>query len=501
MCLNKFMFKYVLIIILATLFIGLLLPQVVLAADCSKGLVPCGRDCNNNGKIDPEEECGLCHIFIMIQTLLNGIGLIVAGWAVIFIVIGGIVIMAAGGSPEKAALGKKMITYAIIGIIVAFTAWIAINMIMNELVNPEKMPWPWNKIECKPGEPIGEEKKGEYCVCETPVYDLNPNQDSNAGIIGTNVKETNLSSQTECLQKCVAANASTYCRPSLKPQTAMYCADATELKNKSACTLYLKTTSINCQVATTCFNSENECLNAAKTTYKNRCYLDGQLLCQCYTGQSKGLCGNSTTKYVLYRIKQETPSGGTSLWDCNNASPYYCRLECKYDKCAEEKTSWCNEVKDSFSCFGGKFTCKNMTTGQEGDACYALKQFLNCMGSKNMPDGAKVISSISDNSKYKCFDTNYWDEKGKCSDSTDSCTGTCCGHSKSSLHYGGKANNVSCRQCSWAVDFANEQYYQGIKNVAEVCAEQLNYGKVDVIKEGNHVHLELEGVAKTLRCL
>lgn len=181
------MSKYFIITIFAILLILLVLPQVVWA-----GLVPCGRDCaewetkcikyNESGKCIgsirecktpgegvPKEEaqpCNICHFFIGIQKLLKGIGFVIAGWAAVFVVVGGIMILTAGGSPESASKGKKVITYAIIGIIIAFFAWFIINEVMllmlvkdpikrdfQEAVAEDRIPWPWDKIECAVGEP------------------------------------------------------------------------------------------------------------------------------------------------------------------------------------------------------------------------------------------------------------------------------------------------------------------------------------------------------------
>lgn len=530
------MLKYFTITIFAILLILLVLPQVASAA-----LVPCGRQCNEwskdmkqclvPGKGVPLEEaqpCTLCHVFKLFQKITNGVGFIAMGWAALFIVIGGIMILASAGVADKVSQGKRMITYAIVGVVIIFGAWVIINTVMNALVNPGKMPWPWNRVTCVPTEsvipPSPPSTKGEYCICETPRYAYTgPGDDLNtASVVGTDIKVTQLASKEECSQGCVSGNFGNYCYRDITDLPSekynLYCTDQSSVTAKQACGMTLKPESDGqgCRIGNECYPTDDECMNAALTTYVRKCYLDGLALCDyhakggssyCIKASSKGYsCNGHPDYYVLYRWMAEAPSGSYNAVDCSRyaSGNYYCRLNCQYEKClAEEPTNWCNEVKSSFSCFGS-FTCKNMTTSQEGNACDQLKEFLNCMGKKNMPAGAKEISSISDNSKYKCFDTSYWDSKGQCSGATDSCTGTCCGHSKYSLHYGGKPPGeggvAGCRTCSWAIDFANEQYYQGIKNVAEVCANELKYGKVDVIYEGNHVHVELDEVARTLRC-
>ena len=151
MYLNKlnFMFKKIILttIIVFTILI-LLKPGLV-----SAGIVPCGTSEN-------PEPCNLCHFFQMLQTIINGTALVLGAFAAIYIVIGGITMLISGGEPEKVNQGKRMITYTIFGIIVAFVAWIIISEVMLILVGEGKgtkgvMPWPWNRIECVPTEPIG----------------------------------------------------------------------------------------------------------------------------------------------------------------------------------------------------------------------------------------------------------------------------------------------------------------------------------------------------------
>jgi len=146
------MFKYFKIAILIFLLVLFIIPQTVSAFS----LVPCGRseDDPSTPNVKEDERCTLCHIFIMLQIIINGISIAILAWAAIFIVIGGITIMVAGGSPDKASQGKRMITYAIVGVVIAFGSWLIINITMNVLVDSDKMPWPWNKIECAPSSPV-----------------------------------------------------------------------------------------------------------------------------------------------------------------------------------------------------------------------------------------------------------------------------------------------------------------------------------------------------------
>ncbi len=508
-------------LLLSLIIIGTVLPTISFAGlpDFNGPFVICGRSSIN------QADCTLCDIFKMAQLIVDLlIGLIII-IGPILIAVGGGMILFAGADPGLLSKGKSVIKNVVIGLIIALLAWTAIDTIFNKLANPGQFPWPWNKIECTgggvtdapetPETPPVEE--GKFCVCETPVYDLNP-ADSGASQIGTNAKVyLNFADKEECLEKCVSANASTYCHSSLKMDAAkLYCASDTGLKSVSACTL--NEASSNCQVSSNCYNSQQECFDATLTTFAKKCYLNDQAMCTCYTGASKNTCGNSSSKYVIYQTKKEATTGDdTSLFDCGGTSSTYCRIGCDYQKCIDTPTNSCGDVKASFSCFDGKYTCKQMLTTQERDACSELKSILSCMSSK-LSASDRIITSISDNSPItygnlgRCF--NPTSNSGTCSSDKDSCDSSCCGHSLCSLHYGGyrrsdfgptncSVGSVDCRSCSLAVDFANGTNEKNLENAAEECAEQLWDGSLEDIwinPEGNHNHLQLDGWSKYKKC-
>lgn len=53
--------------------------------------------------------------------------------AIVFVVIGGIRILAAGGNDEQVQAGKKTIIYALVGLIIVFLARVIVNFITGEL--------------------------------------------------------------------------------------------------------------------------------------------------------------------------------------------------------------------------------------------------------------------------------------------------------------------------------------------------------------------------------
>lgn len=292
------MYKTILILI----FIGLFLPLGVSAAFLDVPIVPCGREGTN--------DCTLCDIFQMIDNIIRFIRDLTIVLAPVFIAVGGIIILFSGAKPDQIALGKKMITFAIIGVVIALLSWTLINMVFNAFVGEG---FKWNKIECevKVGLPPGEDR--------------------------------------------------------------------------------------------------------------------------------------------------------------------------------------CNEMSYAGICLGSAYHCQRGIKDQISDASTELRSLLDCMKDRLPSSEAREISSISDNSGGRCF--NNWNSQ--CSGSVDSCTGTCCGHSQNSFHYGGR----NCRGTSYAVDFAKESFFSYIHNAAKTCATDLALGKIDVVHEGNHVHIELEGVAKNKGCI
>ena len=173
------MFKYFSITILIISLLSLLLPQLALAGRFPFGesLVPCGGACKewSQGMTEclvPEEgvslaraqPCNLCHVFVLAQNVINGFLIIIFFIGTVMVGIGGFVILTAGGAPEKVTHGKRVITYTIIGLVVASCSWIIINETMILLVGTgtgmgeQKFPWPWNEIDCSDVRhlPIGE---------------------------------------------------------------------------------------------------------------------------------------------------------------------------------------------------------------------------------------------------------------------------------------------------------------------------------------------------------
>jgi len=128
------------------------LPLFVWAQGILSGpIVPCGTELNPS-------PCTFCDIFVIIQKLIEFITAGIIVLAVIFVAVGGINILTSAGSPDKVDLGKRMIKYTVIGIVIALLSWVIINEILIAVsgsVAGERVgkifDWPWNQIQCVGG--------------------------------------------------------------------------------------------------------------------------------------------------------------------------------------------------------------------------------------------------------------------------------------------------------------------------------------------------------------
>mgnify|MGYP005839156951 CR=1 FL=1 len=132
------------------LFSVLLSPSIVLA-QCTGGLVPCGRSCDVG---TPNEHCTLCHVFILIKRIIDFLSVVAAAILVVMVFVGAIIFITAHGSPELITKGRQTLTAAIVGFIIVLSSWIIVNTIVvfaSGNSAGEVFGKPWNQIECNPG--------------------------------------------------------------------------------------------------------------------------------------------------------------------------------------------------------------------------------------------------------------------------------------------------------------------------------------------------------------
>jgi amino acid transporter len=91
----------------------------VIPRTASAQLVPCG------GKDNP---CQLCHIFVLLDKILDFVFLqFVPPIAVLAVVIGGVYFFMAGGDPAKLGKAKAVLTTVVIGLVIVYGSWLLIN--------------------------------------------------------------------------------------------------------------------------------------------------------------------------------------------------------------------------------------------------------------------------------------------------------------------------------------------------------------------------------------
>ncbi len=552
MFLNKFMSKYFVITIFAILFILLVLPQVA-----SAGLVPCGRECAKwatggdgirycitpgtelDGTSIPYGEaqpCSICHFFVGAQKLLNGIGFVIAGWAAVFVVIGGIMILTASGSPEGVSKGKKTITYAVIGIIIAFFAWFIINEVMLLMVGEGRgekgvMPWPWDKIECASTEPIvgnGEEKEKNYCVCVDDV-----------GVPGdTLITATELSDAETCTQECKMGNSATYCvQAGIGNQFACYSKE--ELLNTSAKCLKLST--IYKRIGSYCYSSPLECANEIYN-YSSCQGLSTGESCLCYDGnnypgppsfpcqtnedaifliRTAGYAGASNQNVISCSEKQDPDNKNCRLCALGaflETEAGYCHLQYKNESdvmtmnyntetlCKQECPKLCDlviprENCEAWCCLeesreGQDNVCKDITieewcqrSAPSGSENWKLNPPPGGAKEEQKGDASTQLTNLINCMYGKLPDLkiNSISSNALCDDlSCDVTQPGICGHVSNSCHFGGSR----CAGESNAVDFYINVKCADIKTAAQECDSTawVNW-------ESSHTHVSVNNSA------
>ncbi|MBZ9571731.1 TrbC/VirB2 family protein [Patescibacteria group bacterium] len=119
------------------------------------GLVPCGRYTNDPGTaIDESAPCTLCHLFVLFKRVVDFVTVnIIFPLAVLMFVIGGAMLLIAGGDPGKIGLGRKILKATVIGLVIILAAWLIVNTIIlllftDDPLNPYFFFRAWHTIIC-----------------------------------------------------------------------------------------------------------------------------------------------------------------------------------------------------------------------------------------------------------------------------------------------------------------------------------------------------------------
>ncbi|HOS88086.1 MAG TPA: hypothetical protein PL093_00575 [Candidatus Pacearchaeota archaeon] len=128
--------KNIFVVIVLIFLLTVILPITVRAYDCPEcdSIVCCG-----NAGQDP---CTFNDIFCLVSKIVNFILFtIIPALAVIWFTYAGFIILTAAGNPNKVKQGRDMITYACLGILIAYSAWMLVYWFVSFIGGESQANW------------------------------------------------------------------------------------------------------------------------------------------------------------------------------------------------------------------------------------------------------------------------------------------------------------------------------------------------------------------------
>ncbi len=159
---NKF-FKKTALIVVAFIFFALPFTTSALSFNLWEGtettnsftsgtlLYSSTSTCNVSGA------CTFCHALIVVQNAIAILFQVAIPVAVIFIIIGAIIMMTSGGSESRLKTARAFMTNAAVGLAIGLASWLMINTIVKLIANSSFRTTTgetrdlriWNRIECE----------------------------------------------------------------------------------------------------------------------------------------------------------------------------------------------------------------------------------------------------------------------------------------------------------------------------------------------------------------
>ena len=119
-----------------------------------EGLVPCGKEVNIDGS-DQYVGCQLCHLFVMLQAIIDFVLIyIIFPVASLLLILGGLMFFSYAENPQRVELAKSLLTATIVGLFIIFSAWLVIGLFFTaiglsdfalQLTGPDK----WFMVNCE----------------------------------------------------------------------------------------------------------------------------------------------------------------------------------------------------------------------------------------------------------------------------------------------------------------------------------------------------------------
>lgn len=94
----------------------------------------------------PTIPCDFCDGLVVAKNIIGFLSEVAFSVAVLMIVYGAVKLAMAGGSEERVTEGKKVITNAVIGLVIALAAWLIVNELLHLLSGDTK--YLWAQITC-----------------------------------------------------------------------------------------------------------------------------------------------------------------------------------------------------------------------------------------------------------------------------------------------------------------------------------------------------------------
>jgi len=124
-----------------SLFLLFCLPLSPLTAKAA-GLVPCGGP--------DEPECTACHLLVLVQNVIHFALEAVFIVCICLIIYGGFRWLFSFGKQENIAAGQKIITSALIGLMIVLASWLIVNTIfwIIAMLGGEDYTGTWWQLKC-----------------------------------------------------------------------------------------------------------------------------------------------------------------------------------------------------------------------------------------------------------------------------------------------------------------------------------------------------------------
>ncbi len=235
--------------------------------------------------------CNLCDLYVLVRKIIDFLLFQLAlPIAVIVALIGGILILVSAGDTKKLEQGKSALTNAVVGIIIAFAAWLLINTVLTTLAF--RVPFtsgalPWNEIP----------------VCQAPIQTAPPTEDTSGLWCVKTPELTDITGSCSKISEsaCTDMGGTPWqTRPSNCALLQGYC------KNMPTGTFGACDPSVNCEA---CTNAGGECTETAPPSCAGTCKPVGAGPCSVSSLSGGCMGGNAANASQICNGE----SGGSSI--------------------------------------------------------------------------------------------------------------------------------------------------------------------------------------------